>query len=81
MENCIALLGIMVENPDSVNQLNQLLHDYSPYILGRMGIPCHDRGLNLISIALEAPGNVVSALSGKLGQLPDITVKVIYAKK
>ncbi|MCD8005030.1 MAG: iron-only hydrogenase system regulator [Oscillospiraceae bacterium] len=80
MENSIALMAIVVENPDSVARLNQLLHDYSAYILGRMGIPCQERGLNLISVALSAPGDVISALSGKLGQLPDVTAKVIYAR-
>ncbi len=81
MEHNIALMAIVVENPESVARLNQLLHDYSAYILGRMGIPCQERGLNLISVALNAPGDVISALSGKLGQLPDVTAKVIYAKK
>ncbi|MCD7927499.1 MAG: iron-only hydrogenase system regulator [Oscillospiraceae bacterium] len=81
MEHSIALMAIVVENPESVPRLNQLLHDYSAYILGRMGIPCQERGLNLISVALNAPGDVISALSGKLGQLPDVTAKVIYAKK
>ena len=81
MEHSIALMAIVVENPESVARLNQLLHDYSAYILGRMGIPCQERGLNLISVALNAPGDVISALSGKLGQLPDVTAKVIYAKK
>ncbi len=81
MEDCIALLGIVVEDMNSAPKLNQLLHEYSSYILGRMGIPCHDRGINLISVAIAAPSDIISALSGKLGQLPDVTTKVVYTKK
>ncbi|MCD8212045.1 MAG: iron-only hydrogenase system regulator [Oscillospiraceae bacterium] len=81
MDECVALLGIVVEESDSVEQLNQLLHEFSQYILGRMGIPCQDRGLNLISVAVAAPADTVSTLSGRLGQIPGVTSKVIYAKK
>lgn len=80
MENRIALLGIVVEDPDSVEPLNQLLHEYRNYIVGRMGIPYRERGISLISIVLDAPGDAISSLSGKAGQLPGVTSKALYAK-
>ena len=76
----IALIGIVVENSDSVEQLNSLLSQYGNYIIGRMGIPYRERSLSIISIAMDAPNNVISALSGKIGMLPGISSKTIYAK-
>ena len=76
----IALIGIVVENSDSVEQLNSLLSQYGNYIIGRMGIPYREKSLSIISIAMDAPNNVISALSGKIGMLPDISSKTIYAK-
>ena len=76
----IALIGIVVENSDSVEQLNSLLSQYGNYIIGRMGIPYREKRLSLISIAMDAPNNVISALSGKIGMLPGISSKTIYAK-
>ncbi len=76
----IALIGIVVEEPDSVEQMNRLLHQYAPYIIGRMGIPYREKGLSLISIALDAPQPVISALSGKLGMLPGVSTKTLYSK-
>lgn len=80
MENRIALLGIVVEDPASVEPLNQLLHDYREYVVGRMGIPHRERGISLISIVLDAPGDAISSLSGKAGMLPGVTAKALYAK-
>ena len=80
MQTRIAVIGIIVENPDSVARLNALLHEYSNYILGRMGIPHRERGLSIISIVLDAPKDIISALSGKLGMLPDVSTKTIYSK-
>ena len=80
MENRIALIGIIVEQAESVERLNRILHDYRDYIIGRMGIPYHNRSLNIISVALEAPNNVISSLSGKLGMLEGVNVKTIYGK-
>lgn len=80
MQTRIAVIGIIVENPNSVERLNALLHEYSGYILGRMGIPHRERGLSIISIVLDAPNDVISALSGKLGMLPDVSTKTIYSK-
>ena len=76
----IALIGIVVENSDSVEQLNSLLSLYGNYIIGRMGIPYREKSLSIISIAMDAPNNVISALSGKIGMLPGISSKTIYAK-
>ena len=79
-ETSIALIGILVEEPDSVEQMNRLLHQYAPYIIGRMGIPYREKGISLISVALDAPQPVISALSGKLGMLPGVSTKTLYSK-
>lgn len=80
MNTRVALIGIVVENPDSVARLNELLHKYGEYIIGRMGIPHKERGISIISVAIDAPSDVISALSGKLGSLPGVTSKTIYSK-
>lgn len=80
METRIAVIGIIVENPDSVERLNEILHEYSPYILGRMGIPHQKRQLSIISIVIDAPQNTISALSGKLGMIPNVSTKTVYSK-
>lgn len=80
MENRIALIGIIVDDTMMIEQLNRLLHDYSEYIIGRMGIPYKERGVNIISVALDAPMPAISALSGKIGALSGMQVKTIYAK-
>ena len=80
MEERIALVGIIVENPDSVERLNAILHEYGEYIVGRMGIPYRQRKLNIISIIIDAPTEVISALSGKLGMLEGVSAKANYSK-
>ena len=79
METRVAVMSILVENSDSVETLNALLHEYSDYIIGRMGIPYRKRKVNIISIALDAPQNTISALSGKIGKLPGVSVKTAYS--
>ncbi len=79
-ERRLAMLAIVVENFDSVEKLNGLLHETAEFIIGRTGIPCRERGVSLISVALDAPGDVISALSGKLGMLPGVSAKAVYAK-
>lgn len=79
METRIALIGIIVEKEDSVEELNHLLHEYGSYIVGRMGIPYRERNVNIISIAIDAPQDIISALSGKIGRLDGIGVKTLYA--
>lgn len=81
METRVALLGIIVEDTEKVEKLNRILHDYSEYIIGRMGIPYNKKKMNVISIVMDAPENQISALSGKIGMLKGITSKVIYGKK
>ena len=76
----IALIGIVVENSDSIEQLNGQLSQCGNYINWRMGIPYREKSLSIISIAMDAPNNVISALSGKIGMLPGISSKTIYAK-
>ena len=80
MENRIALLGIIVSNKEVVEKLNALLAEYSGYIVGRMGIPYHERNISVISIVMDAPQDVISALSGKLGMLPHVSTKTIYSR-
>ncbi|MDO4267491.1 MAG: iron-only hydrogenase system regulator [Eubacteriales bacterium] len=75
----IALVGIVVENPDSVEALNEILHDYRNYVIGRMGIPYREKHISIISIALDAPQPVISALSGKIGKLNGVSSKTIYS--
>lgn len=79
MDTRVALIAIIVENPDSVAPMNALLHDYSSYIIGRMGLPYHVKKINIISVAIDAPQTVISALSGKLGRLEGVSVKTAYA--
>lgn len=80
MDSRIAAISIIVESPDSVEKLNNLLHEYSRYIIGRMGIPYPKRGISIISVVMDAPSDIISALSGKLGMLPNITAKTAYSK-
>lgn len=78
-ETRVAVMSIIVENKAAVAQINALLHENSDCIIGRMGIPYHKRGINLISIALDAPQDTISALSGRIGNLPGVSVKTAYS--
>ena len=80
MDSRVALIGIVVENYDSAEKLNAILHQYGSYIIGRMGIPYQKRKISIISVAIDAPGDVISALSGKLGMFPDVSIKTVYSK-
>ena len=79
METRVAVMSILVENSDSVETLNSLLHEYGEFIIGRMGIPYRKRKVNIISIALDAPQNTISSLAGKIGALPGVSVKTAYS--
>ena len=79
MENRVALIGIVVENYDSVEKLNELLHEYGEIIIGRMGIPYKERKISIISVAVDAPQDIISALSGKIGRLAGVSAKTVYA--
>lgn len=79
METRVAVMSIVVENLDAVEQLNAILHQYGEYIIGRMGIPYRKRKISIISIALDAPQNTLSALAGKIGALQGVSVKTAYS--
>lgn len=79
METRVAVMGIIVENTDSVVKLNGLLHECGEFIIGRMGIPYREKGINIISVAMDAPQNVIATLSGKIGNLPGVSVKIAYS--
>lgn len=80
METRIALIGIIVEDKGSVEKLNSILSEYGKYIIGRMGIPHQKREISIISVVVDAPNNIISALSGKLGMLPNVNIKTVYSK-
>ncbi len=80
METRVAIIGILVENPDSVEQMNTILHEYGKYIIGRMGIPYHEKNVNIISIAVDAPQDIISSISGKVGRLSGVSAKTVYTK-
>lgn len=79
-ENRIALAGIIVEDPAAANEVNRILHDFSQWIVGRMGIPYRSRGVSIISVVLDAPQPVLSSLSGKLGMVDGVSVKTVCSK-
>ena len=79
METRIAVISIIVEKPEAAAALNDLLHQYSQYIIGRMGIPYRQRGISIISVAVEAPQDAISALSGKLGRMDGVSAKAAYS--
>jgi len=81
LETRIALIGIIVDNLDSTDKLNEILHEFSKHIIGRMGIPYKEKNVAIISVVIDAPNNVISSLSGKLGMLPGLNVKVQYSTR
>ena len=80
MQTRIALIGIIIEEVKYAEQVNELLHEYGSYIIGRMGLPYKERGINIISVVLDAPENTISSLSGKLGMLKGVSVKSLLSK-
>ena len=79
METRVAVMGILVETRESTEELNAILHDYGDYIIGRMGIPYKPKDIHIISIAIDAPQDVISALAGKLGNIEGVSVKTAYS--
>ncbi len=79
MDTRVAIIGVIVENTDSVEALNRVLHEYGNIIIGRMGIPYRERGINIISIAVDAPQDQISSLAGKIGNLDGVTAKTVYS--
>ncbi len=79
METRVAVMAIIVEDLDSVSAINQLLHEYGSWIIGRMGIPYREKNVSVISVAMDAPQDAVSALSGKIGRLSGVSVKTAFS--
>ena len=79
MDTRVAVISIIVENSDSIETLNQLLYDARDHIIGRMGIPYREKGISIISIAIDAPQDKISALSGKIGRLNGVSAKTAYS--
>lgn len=80
-ESRVVLMGIIVEDTEAASRINGLLHEYGEYIIGRMGLPYREKQMNIISVVLDAPQEKVSALSGKLGMIPGVSSKCLYAQK
>lgn len=80
METRIALMGIIVEESGSAEKINKVLSEYRQYIIGRMGLPYGERDIYIISVTMDAPNDVISSISGKIGMLPGVSAKTVYAK-
>ena len=80
METRVAVVSIILENSQSVNEVNKLISDYSDYVVGRMGIPYKKRGISIISVVIDSPQDVISTFSGKLGKLEGVSAKTAYSK-
>lgn len=80
METRVAIIGIIVEKIDAAEEVNRVLHEYSGFIIGRMGLPYHKKSVNIISVAVDAPQDTVSALSGKLGAIDGVSSKAVYSR-
>ena len=81
MDKRIALIGIIVENLNSAKEVNEILHQYSEYIIGRMGLPHKEKDISIISVIMDAHNDIISSVSGKIGMLPGVSCKTIYATK
>ena len=80
MDTRVAVISFIVENTESIDRFNGELHDYGKYIIGRMGIPYREKGINIISVALDAPTDAINALTGAIGRIPGISAKAAYSK-
>ena len=80
MDNKVSVISIIVKDEESAGRVNELLHEFRQYIVGRMGIPYRDRGVSIISVVLDAPGDITSTLSGKLGMIQGVSAKTLTAK-
>lgn len=79
METRVAVISIIIEDMEAVEKMNGILHQYSEYVIGRMGIPYREKGINIISVAIDAPQDAISTLSGKIGKLKGVSSKVAYS--
>ena len=80
METRVAIIGIIVENPDSVSQINDILHEVRDYVVGRMGIPYRERNISIISVVVDVPESLISSVSGKIGMLDGVSAKITYSR-
>ena len=80
METRVAIIGIIVENPDSVSHINDILHEVRDYVVGRMGIPYRERNISIISVVVDAPESLISSVSGKIGMLEGVSAKITYSR-
>ena len=80
METRVAIIGIIVENPDTVSQINDILHEVRDYVVGRMGIPYRERNISIISVVVDAPESLISSVSGKIGMLEGVSAKITYSR-
>lgn len=80
MDNRVAMISIVINDAEAVEKVNSLLHEFASYIIGRMGIPYRARGISLISVAMDAPNDAISSLSGRLGMIRGVSSKAVYAK-
>ena len=81
METRVAVISMTVENPDTVEELNSILHGYRDYVIGRMGVPYRQKNISIISVAVDAPQDVISTLAGKIGKLDGVSVKTAMAAR
>ncbi len=81
METRVAIVSIIIEDGEKTAELNTILHEYSRFILGRMGIPCRKHGISIISIAVDAPQDQINSLAGRIGRLNGVTAKTVYSAK
>jgi len=79
MESRVAVISMIIENPESAEAVNTVLHQYSAYIIGRMGIPYRERSISIISVAMDAPQDIIAAMAGKIGNLPGVSAKTAYS--
>jgi putative iron-only hydrogenase system regulator len=79
-ENRVAIVAIIVENVEKAADINAILHEYARYIIGRMGLPYRSRGMNIISVVVDAPHDIISALSGRIGRIDAVSTKTVYSK-
>ena len=79
MDTRPAIIAVIIEDNESVHEFNQILHEYADYVIGRMGIPYREKGINIISVAVDAPQDVSSSLAGKIGRLKGVTAKTVYS--
>ena len=80
METRVEIIGIIVENPDSVSQINDILQEVRDYVVGRMGIPYRERNISIISVVVDAPESLISSVSGKIGMLDGVSAKITYSR-